>query len=340
MKLISVLRYCVYRLNSPLTRLPYWILLQLILWRLKRFSSIKAIYLARGMASKDFVAGISDIDLRIFLESESQRNAIYRFIHRCNFFFDFIDAEDEIVTLEEFQYRLKEFPFFTFRYLQGKASWRLVYGGDVFQNIEYHQFNVPLACYHELKFWFGHTLQVLQSKEASFLKQSNMAKCFAEVLRIEKVLDSTDNFALSRLDVSLESDYNPNDSITKQANTYLRKYLEVLHQCSPLLSFEFHYKVIPATSGMGLYLDEHGKLIFISTIAGVVTCHTLDDFAKTITINPKSLNSYSHVLFKNTLFALQTTKQRRYLSVLIEAEYLDSDENLAKISTPISLLTS
>ncbi|HSP87129.1 MAG TPA: hypothetical protein VLN45_03295, partial [Ignavibacteriaceae bacterium] len=94
-------------LFSYLNRLPYYFALNIFIHVFSKFKEIKSIYLRHGLSEKNWVPGISDIDLTIIIDGNLSKENNYLFLQlfwkkfeKVKKFFPMLGEADIINDLE------------------------------------------------------------------------------------------------------------------------------------------------------------------------------------------------------------------------------------------------
>ncbi|MEO1992347.1 MAG: hypothetical protein ABGW78_10480 [Pirellulales bacterium] len=173
----------------------YWAITKTAVLLLRRHKNVKAIYLQRGYAKGEWVPGVSDIDLGVIVERLDQGalDAINQTYRRLARFVFVLDDQLDITDEAALQLRYKN-PRKRFRLLEGKATWKLLYGKDYLT----HFADLPVedlygGLYNEFKIWWTMLalpfLQTSGNKQDTVLQNSICYKVICEIIKADLALN-------------------------------------------------------------------------------------------------------------------------------------------------------
>jgi predicted nucleotidyltransferase len=177
-----------------LYRAVYELLVRLAVIRFKAFPGTRAIYLRRGFASGDLVAGLTDIDLTVIgefdAEEEERFMESYRRLAR---FLPLFDPTEIAETPARLRRRYQISPHFQFRFSEGRHNWRLLFGRDYVRELPPLSPEKALGgCVMEIKVWWSRFARVAFCSERlhsdKVFTNSACYKAVAEILRVEGIL--------------------------------------------------------------------------------------------------------------------------------------------------------
>ncbi len=177
-----------------LYRAAYQFLVRLALVRFKAFPGTRAVYLRRGFASGELIAGLTDIDLTVIgewdAEEQERLSESYRRLARLLPLFDPTEVAE---TPERLRQRYRTSPHFQFRFSEGRQSWKLLFGRDYIRELPPRTPEQALEGYvMETKVWwfrfarFAFCSATLPSDKV--FTNSTCYKAVGEVLRMEGLL--------------------------------------------------------------------------------------------------------------------------------------------------------
>ena len=140
---------------------------------LRRVPGTVSIYLRRGVAKKEIVYGLSDIDLLVVVKGDAHQESaakgrvrvLYRRLSRLLPLFGDIEQELGLYSLEEFNRLFRDYPFYQYRFHCGRTEWRLLCGQDILTILpEVPSRQLRLAATEEIKVWWTKILELMQSE--------------------------------------------------------------------------------------------------------------------------------------------------------------------------------
>lgn len=135
----------------------YLIVIFFVIRLFKRYSAIKAVYLTRGAAKGEILPLVSDIDFVVITDSmdEEKSKELFNAYGKIAKTTKLVDYNFEIYhenTLAQFQ----NIPKFQYRFMEGKKTWRLLYGKDYLADLPCLPVNkIWSGAYRELKVWWS-----------------------------------------------------------------------------------------------------------------------------------------------------------------------------------------
>ena len=246
-------------LFSYLNRLPYYFALNIFIHVFSKFKEIKSIYLRHGLSEKNWVPGISDIDLTIIIDGNLSKENNYLFLQlfwkkfeKVKKFFPMLGEADIINDLE-----IKNWTKFSIRGYESR-NWKLLYGKKTVESnyslnpetLSIDSLNYAITTYLEYfvpKFYSDETTRFIKKKELSRLtskifryakaslpdvfKVKNNSKFYSELLcNILKKLKSSIENNVSKVSIECdvkdishsfhEEDFNSNEINLKGISDY------------------------------------------------------------------------------------------------------------------------
>jgi len=175
-------------------RSVYWLLIHLAAKRLASFRGTRAVYLMRGWAGEEAVPGVSDIDFTVIGDWESdERERLMEWYARLARRIPLYDPILGAHTVEDFRKRYESTYHFQFRFTEGAASWKLLYGTDYVRQLEPLPWERALGGLHtEVKVWWmffvRRAITAHGLRTDRVLNHSLCFKVVAEILRMELTL--------------------------------------------------------------------------------------------------------------------------------------------------------
>lgn len=132
---------------------------------LKRRAGVAAIYLRRGVAKKEIVYGLSDIDLLVITDDQNEQqpqnwakgevmSAYNRLRHFIPLFGE-ADRELGVYSISEFFQLYADNDSFKYRFNEGKYTWKLLFGKDLVKDLpELPDKELYLPATEELRIWW------------------------------------------------------------------------------------------------------------------------------------------------------------------------------------------
>jgi hypothetical protein len=175
----------------------YRLVIQLSLFVLRRYRGIISIYLCRGCAKNEIIPGISDIDFVLVTtnDSEERRSIKNAFRAMGKSTFRLIDYYPSLVTSKEtLEHRWRTSPAWQYRYLEGKTTWKLLYGTDVLSSLpKLNEAQLSSASYNEMfRWWLTFAHQLLGSKSCRqdiIMRNVVCYKTVSELLNSRRALE-------------------------------------------------------------------------------------------------------------------------------------------------------
>jgi predicted nucleotidyltransferase len=211
-------RFVVWSSRPPLTSVyqeMYRMMIRLAVLVLKRYQGIMSIYLCRGCAKNDITPGISDIDLALVTTNDDKdRRSIQKACHALGRATGhLIEYYPKLVaTRETLERRWYTTPCWQYRYHEGKATWKLLYGTDVLSSLpELTKTQRKSSCYAEMNRWWLMFVHLLLKPEGYrqdvLMRNVTCYKAVSELLNAQRAL-RTEEYQYSRA-AGLESDDTP-----------------------------------------------------------------------------------------------------------------------------------
>ena len=161
-------RLIVYTSFPPLTylyKIFYSVSIAITALFLKNLEGVVAIYLRRTGATGDIVYGLSDIDLLILIKDEAEdsksnviKETIMKTYDRLSKFIILLGNKEQelgIYSISEFYKLFTDYPFYTYRFNDGRYTWRLLHGRDIVTELPPIEKNkLYLSSLEELKVWW------------------------------------------------------------------------------------------------------------------------------------------------------------------------------------------
>jgi predicted nucleotidyltransferase len=160
-KFKRLLRQCIVVTSVPPLVQAYRSIYRAAIWftvfLLRRYPGIRAIYLQRGCAKGEITPGISDIDIGLIVESDAAEIARFSCAYqRLVRWTGFMDEALEVYD-EETLYRLFRSDYqYQYRFTEGKAAWKLLYGTDYLQRLPALTDEQSVGgCVNEINLWWA-----------------------------------------------------------------------------------------------------------------------------------------------------------------------------------------
>ncbi|HJX54702.1 MAG TPA: hypothetical protein VJ801_18185 [Polyangia bacterium] len=196
----AILRRLIVATSIPpvagVYRAVYRALVAIAVRRLRRFSSLRAVYLRRGLAKGEGVPGISDIDLAVVGEWDAAgRKDVTESYCRLARLCPLYDQTIGVYTPESIAKLFRTDPFHRHRLTEGRREWRLLFGDDCLSHLEPPTEDDASVGYEaEIKLWWTYFARwaygVEQTSDRVFLN-SLCFKVAAECFRMDCGLRST-----------------------------------------------------------------------------------------------------------------------------------------------------
>jgi hypothetical protein len=167
----------------------YWLFIWLAVWRLRQFSSLRAVYLRGGMAGAESVPGISDIDLTAIGDWDtSAREQVAQCYRRLASLCPLYDPGVAIYTPESLAKLFRIEPFHRHHLGEGRRQWKLLFGDDCLSGLAAGADHGPALGYEsEIKVWWADFARGAFSASSSdpVLLNSRCYKTVAECFRMD-----------------------------------------------------------------------------------------------------------------------------------------------------------
>jgi hypothetical protein len=189
----------VWTSRSPLVflyRAIYRLTIEFASFVLRRCPGIVSIYLCRGCAKDEIRPGISDIDfMLVTAHNGEQRRLAQRVCHTLGTVTaHLIDYYPNLVaTRKTIEHRWRTSPAWQYRYLEGKATWKLLYGTDVLGSLPHlTETQRQSSCYAEMTRWWLLFAQLLITTRKYHrdvvMRNVTCYKAVSELLRVYHAL--------------------------------------------------------------------------------------------------------------------------------------------------------
>jgi hypothetical protein len=173
----------------------YWMVIRLAVGMFRKEPKMRAVYLRRGYAKKEWIPGISDLDFQIFvdgLDGEGEKSLRRRYSR----FARLAVLPDEslgVIDMKNLSAALAS-PTQQYRLMEGRATWMRVYGTDLLAALPNRPIEDMIAgLYTELRIWwtiFAWQLLQLQDNRHEPISRNNICyKVAAEVVKVKLALE-------------------------------------------------------------------------------------------------------------------------------------------------------
>jgi predicted nucleotidyltransferase len=229
--------------NSPLKhiyRLIYSISIKTAVTKFRNIPGVTSIYLRRGVASGDIVYGLSDIDLLVLMDDGQKQNkqTVSDSYDRLATFIPLFGQREKefgIYTISEFKFLFNTYGFYTYRFIEGKQQWKLLYGKDVVKSLNpVEEIEIFLSALEEFKTWWTYiSCEFLtESNITLFNRKYNWYKIIAEAAKIYLLICQNKQY-LSRKEALGEiKQFLPPELQDRLA--HLREYRDNLTEKTPI----------------------------------------------------------------------------------------------------------
>ena len=157
--------------------------------------AVRSVYLRRGYAKGEWLPGLSDLDFLVIVDSLDDSDK-ERLLRRYSRFSTLAVLPDDILEIREEQslVALLDDPIKKYRIVEGKATWKLLFGKDYIADIpELPITDLVSGFYTEVAVWWAiFSWQLLQSKhnqEEPVVCNSICYKAVAEILKVDLALN-------------------------------------------------------------------------------------------------------------------------------------------------------
>ena len=171
----KLVRFVLWSARPPILqiyKLVYRLTVQFAVFLLRHCRGVISIYICRGIAKNEITPGVSDIDLFIVTEDNSNsRRSVQKLCRILGIMTgNLIDYHPNLVTpLETFFHRWKTSPAWQYRYREGKFTWKLLYGRDVLKELPpLDEIQRKGSCYAEMNHWWIRFVDVLFRSRAYY----------------------------------------------------------------------------------------------------------------------------------------------------------------------------
>lgn len=157
----------------------------------RRYPAIKAIYLRRGVAKEEILPGISDIDFGVVVEGMDEKekkelSLTYKKFARITKLPDqaFLEIYEEENFLNYFENTRRRY-----RFMEAKATWKLLYGKDYLAECKaYPLEEIYGGLYNEIKVWWTlfswRLLQATKNHDDVAIRNNVCYKTVSEIIKI------------------------------------------------------------------------------------------------------------------------------------------------------------
>jgi hypothetical protein len=172
-------------------RLFYEVVTRLALLIFKKYPAIKAVYLRRGGARGEILPLVSDLDFAVIQKrmNEEDKKSLRRSYERLARATTVLDQSLEVYDEEAF-YKHYESKRRRYRIIEGKETWKLLYGKDYLSDLP----ALPLeelygGIYNEITIWWTlfiwRLLQVRKNLNEEVIQNSVCYKAVSEILKMD-----------------------------------------------------------------------------------------------------------------------------------------------------------
>lgn len=171
-------------------RAGYRAFIRLAVRRLRKFPSLRAVYLRRGLAAGPGIPGISDIDLAAVGDWDApQQSRVAESYQRLARAIPIYDPGLRVFTPQSLSPLEQADPFLRHRVGEGPGNWRLLYGEDCLSDVPpMSDEDEAVGCESELRYWWIYAAQAAiggwRSSDAVFIN-SLCYKVVAECIRAD-----------------------------------------------------------------------------------------------------------------------------------------------------------
>lgn len=161
----------------------------------KQYPGVHSVYLRRGCAKGELIPGISDIDFALIgsctdVELADLNQRYERLARRTAL----LDQSLEIYTPDALQRLHAQSPYFQYRFTEGQATWRLIYGRDYLRELPPCTTDqLAAGLFYEIKVWWalfaGRLLLSNRLADDVVTRNSLCYKAVGETLKMESALD-------------------------------------------------------------------------------------------------------------------------------------------------------
>lgn len=161
---------------------------------LSQLGGVRSLYLRRGVAKGEVVYALSDIDLLIIVDDKNEDpEAVVQNVrtayNRLSRFIPLLGSGDKelgIYSTSDFFNLYQDFPFYRYRFTEGKCSWKLLFGKDLVKELpQFNDSELHLAATEELKTWWSYLNEEFSmSPTPKFKRKYLWYKAIAEAAKI------------------------------------------------------------------------------------------------------------------------------------------------------------
>ncbi|MDH3691977.1 MAG: hypothetical protein OEU36_21255, partial [Gammaproteobacteria bacterium] len=195
----SILRRIVLATAFPpffqLYRSIYALVIRTAVRMLAAEPTVRAIYLRRGYAKGEWLPGLSDLDFQVIVDGLDNKNQ-ERLLRKYSRFSRLAVLPDEILAIQEGKTLLDQLenPRKKYRLMEGRATWKLLYGKDYIAELpELAVEDMVSGLHSEIAVWWTiFAWRLLQSKSNQrepITCNSICYKAVAETLKVDLALN-------------------------------------------------------------------------------------------------------------------------------------------------------
>ncbi len=162
----------------------------------KKYPEIKSVYLRRGGAKGEILPLVSDIDFAVIGEQmdEEDKRELYQDYDRLARATTLLDQTLELYNEETFYNHYKTNDYFQYRFMEGKDTWKLLYGKDYLAELP----ALPVekmygGFYTEIKVWWSlfawRLFQARKYNEEALTRNNICYKTVSEILKMNLALN-------------------------------------------------------------------------------------------------------------------------------------------------------
>ncbi len=175
-------------------RAYYSLVVQIVVRMFRRYSSVKSAYLRRGAGSGSVLPLISDLDFALFVENitPEDSHALQGEYKRLGKWTTILDHFLEVYDISTF-HRLYEKSRRQYRFMEGKATWKLLYGRDYMSELPKRSIEeMSDGLFREARIWWTifawRQVQPNEYRDEIVSRNSICFKTVAETLKMEIAL--------------------------------------------------------------------------------------------------------------------------------------------------------
>jgi len=193
--LLKLIRRFVLLTSFPpfvqIYRLYYEIVTRMVLRIFKRYPAIRAVYLRRGGGKGEIIPVISDLDFAVIEQgmNKEDKDSLHKAYKKIG---DFTLVPDQVLEVydEETFYKIYEKVRRLYRFVEGKETWKLLYGNDYLTDLpDLPKEKLYDAMYHEIKLWWSLfnslLLETRKNHDENVIRNNVCYKTVSEVLNMK-----------------------------------------------------------------------------------------------------------------------------------------------------------